>query len=186
MSEKQSVAEVVRQFRSRLRSFIRQRVSSVEDSEDILQDIFYQLAEADQMSKPIEQISGWLYSVARNRIVDSYRKNRPTLLSEHAAYEDEDSEYALDDLSALLATSDDNPEFEYLKSIIWEELEKALAELPPEQRQAFELNELQGMSFKEMASLTGETENTLISRKRYAVLHLRERLFGLYQELVTF
>lgn len=186
MSERLSVAEVVRQFRSQLKRFIGNRVDSAEDTEDILQDVFYQLAEADQLMKPIEQISGWLYSVARNRIVDSYRKKRPSLISDYLSEGEEEEESIISDISEILISNSDTPEREYLKTMIWEELEKALSELPSEQRQAFELNELQGMSFKEMALLTGETESTLISRKRYAVLHLRIRLCNLYEELVTF
>lgn len=185
LSEKATVAEVVRQFRSRLKSFIRQRVGTAEDAEDVLQDVFYQLADADGMMKPVEQMSGWLYAVARNRIIDQYRKKRPELIADQLIAGDEDDE-AMQDISDLLESPDDTPDKEYLKTMIWEEFERALSELPGEQRQAFELNEMQGMSFKEMAALTGETENTLISRKRYAVLYLRTKLVDLYDELVTF
>jgi RNA polymerase sigma factor (sigma-70 family) len=182
--QKTPISEIVREYSSRLKSFIRNRVNSVEDAEDILQDVFYQLAEADQLMKPIEQISAWLYTVARNRITDLYRKNKPEVAANFATGNEEDD--ILAEMSDMLNSTDNSPETEYLKSLVWTELEKALDELPYEQRAVFEMNELQGISFKELAQITGETENTLISRKRYAVLHLRERLQVIYDELLIF
>ncbi len=184
LTHKPHITEVVKLYGSRLKGFISKRVNSTEDAEDILQDVFYQLAEADQLMKPIEQISAWLYTVARNKITDLYRKKKPIPLA--AVYTDDEEEDMLFEISDLLTNEDNSPETEYLKSLVWVELEKALAELPEEQRMVFELNELEGMPFKEIAQLTGETENTLISRKRYAVLHLRERLSDLYNELLNF
>jgi RNA polymerase sigma factor (sigma-70 family) len=183
LTQKPHIAEIVKEFNSRLKGFIRKRVNSAEDAEDILQDVFYQLAEADQLMKPIEQISAWLYTVARNRITDLYRKKKPEPLAEFQSDNDDDEMFS--DISDLLATSDNSPEIEYLKSLVWLELEKALAELPEEQRIVFELNELEGIPFREIAQMTGEPENTLISRKRYAVLHLRKRLQVLYNELIN-
>ena len=183
MKQKHQISEIVKDYGSRLKGFIRKRVNSVEDAEDILQDVFYQLAEADQLMKPIEQISAWLYTVARNRITDLYRKKKPEPISEYFSDSEDD---VFIDIKELLFDSGSTPETEYLKSLVWVELEKALDELPSEQRMVFELNELQDMSIKEIAQQTGETENTLISRKRYAVLHLRDRLKIVYDELINF
>ncbi len=182
MEQKQNTAEIARNYRSRLKRFIWKRVSSAEDAEDILQDVFYQLAEADRLMKPIEHISAWLYTVAGNRITDLYRKKRPEPLSEYFS----ENEDMVAEFVGLIYETENTPENEYLKSLFWEELEIALKELPREQRMIFELNELEGISFKELAGLTGETVNTLISRKRYAVLHLRKRLQTLYNELINF
>jgi RNA polymerase sigma factor (sigma-70 family) len=184
LTNKPDIAEVVKKFGSRLKGFIRKRVNSAEDAEDILQDVFYQLAEANQLMKPIEQVSAWLYTVARNRITDLYRKKKPEPVA--VFYSDDDNESMLSEIGDLLIISDNSPDTEYLKSLIWIELEKALGELPEKQRFVFEMNELQGIPFKEIAQITGETENTLISRKRYAVLYLRERLQVLYDELLNF
>jgi RNA polymerase sigma factor (sigma-70 family) len=184
LTQSLTISDVFQNVGNQLRGFIRKRVASVDDAEDILQDVFYQLAAADQLMKPIEQVSSWLYTVARNRITDMYRKKRPEPVSSFIAGSEDDE--SLSEITDLLAVPDNSPDTEYLKSLVWTELEKALSELPHEQREAFEMNELQGMSFKEMARLTGETENTLISRKRYAVLHLRERLNILYEELINF
>jgi RNA polymerase sigma factor (sigma-70 family) len=134
--------------------------------------------------KPVEQVSAWLYTVARNRITDLYRKKKPEPMSDFL-YDDGDDD-AVTELSELLYDTGSTPETQYLQTLIWEELEKALSELPEEQRMVFELNELNGISFNEIAELTGQTVNTLISRKRYAVLHLREKLKTLYNELVNF
>jgi len=184
LSSKPNIAEVVKEFSSQLKGFIRKRVKSADDAEDILQDVFYQLAEVDQLMKPIEQISAWLYTVARNRITDLYRKKKPEPLAEF--YTENEAEEMLSEIGDFLTSVDNSPEAEYLKSLVWSELEKALKELPEEQRIVFELNELDGMPFKEIAQLTGETQNTLISRKRYAVLYLRERLSDLYDELLNY
>jgi RNA polymerase sigma factor (sigma-70 family) len=184
LTQKEHITEIIRNYGNRLKGFIRKRVNSVEDTEDILQDVFYQLAEADLLAKPIEQISAWLYKVARNRITDFYRKKKPEPMSD-SLYDSEDDDIVTE-LSELLYDTGSTPETQYLQSLLWEELEKALNELPVEQRIVFELNELKGISFNEIAELTGVPVNTLISRKRYAVLHLRERLKTLYNELIIF
>jgi RNA polymerase sigma factor (sigma-70 family) len=184
LAQKEHISDIVRNYGNRLKGFIRKRVNSAEDAEDILQDVFYQLAEADLLMKPIEQVSSWLYKVARNRITDLYRKKKPEPMSD-SLYEDQDDEIVTE-LSELLYDTGSTPETQYLQTLLWEELEKALKEIPVEQRLVFELNELKGISFNEIAELTGEPVNTLISRKRYAVLHLRERLKTLYNELLTF
>jgi len=184
LAQKQNISEIVQHFGSRLKGFIRKRVRSTEDAEDILQDVFYQLAEADLLLKPIEQISAWLYKVARNRITDLYRKKKPEPMSNFLFDNQEDD--LISEFEELLFDIGNTPETEYLQSLFWIELEKALDELPPEQRMVFEQNEIKGISFKEIAEMTGETVNTLISRKRYAVLHLRERLQTLYNELLNF
>lgn len=184
MTHKHHIADIIHEYGSRLKGFIHKRVRSVEDAEDILQDVYFQLAEADHLMRPIEQISAWLYAVTRNRITDMYRKKKPERFSDYF-FENEDGD-VIGEFSDLLSSDEDNPESEYLKSLVWTELEKALEELPDEQRMVFELNELQGVPFKEIAEMTGETVNTLISRKRYAVLHLRERLQILYNELINF
>lgn len=184
LTSKTHIDEVVKQLTSPLKGFIRNRVKSTEDAEDILQDVFYELAEADQLMRPIEQISAWLYTVARNRITDSYRKKKPEPIAEF--YSDNEEDELFTEIQQLLTSPEDSPETEYLKSLIWTELDKALAELPPEQRLAFEWNELEGMSFRDISLMTGEPQNTLISRKRYAVLHLRERLGDLYEELINY
>lgn len=182
VAKKLNISQIVKEYGSRLKAFIRNRVNSAEESEDILQEVYYQLTEADSMMKPIDQISGWLFTVARNRITDSYRKKKSRNFSEFLAEEDDDS--SLEEIAGVLFDLENTPEDEYLHALIREELETALAELPPEQREVFELNELWGISFKEISQQTGETINTLLSRKHYAVLHLRKRLQHLYNELL--
>lgn len=184
MTQKQNISEIVQNYSSRLKGFIRKRVHLTEDAEDILQDVFYQLAEADVLLKPIEHISAWLYKVASNRINDLYRVKKPEPLSNFLFDNQEDD--MVTEIEELLSDVENTPETEYLQSLFWVELEKALKELPPEQQIVFELHELKGIPFKEIAEITGETVNTLISRKRYAVLHLRERLQIIYNELLNF
>lgn len=184
MAQKLNVAEIVHEYKDRLTGFIRKRVDREEEAEDILQEVFYQLAEADWLMKPIDRIAGWLFAVARNRITDLYRKKKPDFLPEQ--YEDEDEESAMEELSSFFVDEENNPETDYLRAMIMEEFEEALDDLPPEQREAFELHEIKGMSFNDMSQLTGEPVNTLISRKRYAVLYLRDRLRILYDELINF
>jgi len=184
LTQTERISEIVTHFGSRLKGFIRKRVPLKEDAEDVLQDVFYQLAETEVLLKPIEQVSAWLYSVTRNRITDLYRKKKPEPMSDFL-FDDKDED-VFNELGELLYETDGSPETQYLKSLVWVELEKALNELPDEQRMVFEMNELQGISFKEIAEQTGETVNTLLSRKRYAVLHLRERLQTLYNELLSF
>ena len=179
-----NITEIVKSYSDKLTGFIRKRVKRLEDAEDILQEVFYQLTDADRLMKPIDEISAWLFTVARNRITDLYRKRKPELLPEY--YTDEDFETADETLGELLANNGETPETEFVRSLVWEELAAALSDLPAEQREVFELTEFEGLPFKEIAQLTGVPVNTLISRKRYAVLFLRERLSILYDELINF
>lgn len=167
-------------FSKRLMGFIRSRVVRESDAEDILQDVFYQMIKT---ITPIEEIGAWLFAVARNKITDQQRKHKPELFSGMYGQEDEEDEF---DWNEILFNSTDNPETEYLRSLFWEELNSALNELPAEQRDVFILNELEGVTFKDIAEQTGETVNTLLSRKRYAVLHLRNKLRVLHDELLNY
>jgi len=175
----QRISEVVKRERFRLRNFIRRRVPDPRDAEDILQEVFYELVEANRLLMPIEHVTGWLFRVARNRITDLFRKKKPVSFSDAAA-EDEAGELLR--IEDLLPSPDAGPEALYVRHVLLDELELALDELPPEQREAFVAHELEGRSFKEMAAETGVSVNTLLSRKRYAVLHLRERLRNIYDE----
>jgi RNA polymerase sigma factor (sigma-70 family) len=176
------VSDIFKKHGAQLKNYITRRVLSKEDSEDILQNVFYQLSKVDLIEKPIEQISAWLYSVANNQIIDRSRKRREVEMPYVTTKDDE--ELFMSEVSSLMLDKDASPETEYLRSLVWDELEIALSELPAEQRAAFELTELDGFSFKEISETTGVGVNTLISRKRYAVLHLRERLQKLYDELL--
>jgi RNA polymerase sigma factor (sigma-70 family) len=179
----QRISEVVKREQSRLRNFIRRRVPDPRDAEDILQDVFYELVEANRLLMPIEHVTGWLFRVARNRITDLFRKKKPESFSDTAiANEDEDGE--LLQLEDLLPSPDAGPEALYVRNILLDELELAVDELPEEQREVFVAHELEGRSFKQMAAESGVNVNTLLSRKRYAVLHLRERLQSIYDEFM--
>ncbi len=180
--EKPDVGDIFNKYQSPLRGFIAKRVPSKEDCEDILQNVFYQLSKIDLEQNPIEKISSWLYSVARNQIIDRSRKQKEVELP-YTVNEDNDTVFIKDLTEALL--SSDSPETDLIKNLIWEELDIALKELPDEQTNVFELTELEGFSFKEISEATGIGVNTLISRKRYAVLHLRKRLYELYEALIT-
>ena len=175
------ISEIVAEQRARLRHFIRRRVPDPLDAEDILQDVFYKLVEVNRMLMPIEHMTGWLFRVARNRITDLFRKKKPESFVD-ATVEDESGE--LLQVEDLLPSPEAGPEAVYIRNLLLEELELALEELPDEQREVFVGHELEGRSFKEMAEETGLRVNTLLSRKRYAVLHLRERLQSIYDELV--
>ena len=175
----QRISEVVAREQSRLRNFIRRRVLDPRDAEDILQDVFYALVEANRLLMPIEHVTGWLFRVARNRITDLFRKKRPESFSEAAVADEDDELLRLED---LLPSPAAGPEALYARNVLLAELELALDELPEEQREVFIAHELEGRSFKEMAAATGVSINTLLSRKRYAVLHLRERLQTIYDE----
>jgi RNA polymerase sigma factor (sigma-70 family) len=177
---KVDIIQAVQDYGNRLFSFIRNRVKSDEDAQDILQDVWFKLSNANE-AEPIEQIGSWLFTVARNRITDMYRKQKPGSLDDFI-YEDEDGEINYKD---ILLSDFKSPEDEELKKMFWDEFSKALDELPKEQKEAFVLNELEDKTFREMAEKSGESIKTLISRKRYAVLHLRERLDSLYAELIT-
>jgi RNA polymerase sigma factor (sigma-70 family) len=175
----QRISDVLKREQSRLRNFIRRRVPDPRDAEDILQDVFYKLVEANRLLMPIEHITGWLFRVARNRIIDLFRQKKPESLSDTSVADEDDERRQLED---LLPSPDAGPEALYARSVLLEELELAIDELPEEQREVFVAHELEGRSFKEMAAETGVSVNTLLSRKRYAVLHLRERLQSIYDE----
>jgi RNA polymerase sigma factor (sigma-70 family) len=177
--EDQRISDVVKREQSRLRNFIRRRVADPGDAEDILQDVFYRLVEANRLLMPIEHVTGWLFRVARNRITDLFRKKEPENFSDLAAV-DEEGELA--DFADLLPSPDAGPEALYVRSVLLDELELALDELPEEQRDVFVAHEFEGRSFKELSTETRVSVNTLLSRKRYAVLHLRKRLQRLYHE----
>jgi RNA polymerase sigma factor (sigma-70 family) len=179
LEQDQRISEVVKREQSRLRNFIRRRVPDPRDAEDILQDVFCELVEANRLLMPIEHVTGWLFRVARNRITDLFRKKKPESFSD-TAVADEDDE--LPQLEDLLPSPDAGPEALYARNVLLDELELAVDELPEEQREVFVAHELEGRSFQEMAAETGVSVNTLLSRKRYAVLHLRERLHSIYDE----
>jgi RNA polymerase sigma factor (sigma-70 family) len=179
LEQDQRISDVVKREQSRLRNFIRRRVPDSRDAEDILQDVFYELVEANRLLMPIEHVTGWLFRVARNRITDLFRKKTPQSFSDTAIANDDDELLQLED---LLPSPADGPEALYARRVLLEELELAVDELPKEQREVFVAHELEGRSFKEMAAETGVSLNTLLSRKRYAVLHLRERLQSVYDE----
>lgn len=176
------LSEIVAAERSRLRNFIRRRVPDPLDAEDIVQEVFSELVEANRLLMPIEHLTGWLFRVARNRITDLFRKRRLESFS-GAAIEDEDGEVLR--IEDLLPSPDAGPEARLARSVLLEELEQALSELPAEQREVFIAHELEGRSFKDLAAETGVNMNTLLSRKRYAVLHLRERLQNIYDEFTN-
>ena len=178
-SQHRHITEIIASYTNRLMGFIRRRVASEEDAEDILQDVFYQLTENLLSTRPIEQLTSWLFTVARNKITDRHRKKRETSLDAPAG----DDEIGLD-LDELLSEADNTPETVYLRSLFWKALEEALDELPPAQKDIFVMHEIEGLSFNEIAEITGIRVATLISRKRYAVIHLRERLHILHTELL--
>jgi RNA polymerase sigma factor (sigma-70 family) len=179
VQQDQRISEAIERERPRLRNFIRKRVADQSDAEDILQEVFYELVEAYRMMKPVEQMTAWLFRVARNRITDLFRGKKRTGLSEPAVRTEDGDEVQWED---LLPSPDAGPESSYARSVLLEELDAALDELPEEQREAFLAHEFLGYSFKELAELTGVSVNTLLSRKRYAVLHLRERLQTIYND----
>jgi RNA polymerase sigma factor (sigma-70 family) len=173
------ISEIVAEERSRLLNFIRRRVPDPRDAEDILQDVFYELVEANRLLMPIEHVTGWLFRVARNRITDLFRKKKPETFSDAAVVGEGGEVLQIED---LLPSPDAGPEALYFRNVLLDELELAIEELPQEQRDVFVAHELEGRSFKEMAADAGVSLNTLLSRKRYAVLHLRERLQSIHDE----
>jgi RNA polymerase sigma factor (sigma-70 family) len=175
----QRIADVFRREQLRLRRFIGRRVPDPRDAEDILQDVFYKLVEANRLLMPIDHVTGWLFRVARNRITDLLRKKQPALFSDFGSGEDDD-EVLFED---LLPSPDAGPDAVYARHVLLEELEAAIAELPSDQRAVFVEHELDGRSYQELAAATGVNVNTLLSRKRYAVLRLRERLRQVYEEV---
>ncbi|MDR1557985.1 MAG: RNA polymerase sigma factor [Tannerellaceae bacterium] len=182
---KDNLGKLVAEYRPQLKSFIRKRVDNREDVEDILQDVFYQLAKTVNAAlSPVEEVAAWLYRVTRNTIINHDIKKREGAMP--VCQNDEREDEMLTDFSEVLFSSETSPspETEYLRSLVWEELEIALAELPPGQRRIFELTELDGIPVKEISRTTGVPVNTLLSRKHYAVLHLRKRMKQLYEDIV--
>jgi RNA polymerase sigma factor (sigma-70 family) len=176
------ISEVIAEQRSRLRNFIRRRVPNDADAEDLLQDVFSELVEANRLLMPIEYVTSWLFRVARNRITDVFRKKRPENFTDAAVMGEDGDLLHIED---LLPSPEAGPEALYLRKALLEELEVALGELPAEQREVFVGHELEGRSFKEMAEASGVNVNTLLSRKRYAVLYLRERLQDIHEEFTA-
>ncbi len=176
------IGKLYEDYQDGLKGYIASQVSYKEDVEDILQNVFYNLAKIDLVENPIEQISSWLYSVAKHQIIDRRRKKKEERFSE--SEDGEDNTGYLNEISDILSDPGDTPEMQYLQTLFWEELETALNELPEEQRVVFELTEIEGFSFKEISQFSDIPVNTLISRKRYAVLHLRKRLKDLYDEIL--
>jgi RNA polymerase sigma factor (sigma-70 family) len=177
--QQQRISAEIAQASPRLRNFVRRRVGDAADAEDILQDVLAELVESYRLPRPVEQVSAWLYRVARNRITDFFRKKRPESFTDAAG--DDDEVLQLDE---LLPSPDGGPEAAYARRVLLEELDGALAELPPEQRDVFIANELEGERFIDMAARTGVPLNTLLARKRYAVLHLRLRLREIHDEFM--
>jgi len=181
MEQDRQISEVIAAERSRLRSFIRKRVPNEADVEDLLQEVFYELVEANRLLMPIDYVTGWLFRVARNRITDLFRKKKAETFSD-AAVMDEDGE--LMPIEDLLPSPDAGPEALFVRGVLLDELKSALGELPAEQREVFIAHELEGRSFKELSAESGVSVNTLLSRKRYAVLHLRRRLQSIHNEFM--
>jgi len=182
MSEQdQRISEAVAREGPRLRDFIRRRVEDRAEAEDILQDVFYELVEANRLLMPIDHVTGWLFRVARNRIIDFFRKKKPESFSDIAIANEDNERLELED---LLPSPDAGPEALYFRNVLLDELERAIDELPDDQRKVFAAHELEGRSFKEIAAETGVSLNTLLARKRYAVLRLRERLQDVYDEFM--
>jgi RNA polymerase sigma factor (sigma-70 family) len=171
------ISQAVERDQPRLRSFIRKHVSDIGEAEDIVQDVFYELLEAYRLMKPVEHVSAWLFRVARNRMVDLFRRKKPTSLNNPVSIEE-----GGDTLEDLLPSEDAGPEAAYARSLLLDALEEALEELPPTQREVFIAHELAGQSFKEISAETGLSVNTLLSRKHYAVTHLRQRLQSIYED----
>jgi RNA polymerase sigma factor (sigma-70 family) len=176
------ISEIIAEERSRLRNFIRRRVPDPSDVEDIVQEVFYELVEANRLLMPIDHVTGWLFRVARNRLTDLFRKQKPDSFSD-AAVVDEDGEMLR--IEDLLPSPEAGPEALYARNVLLDELELALDELPDEQREVFVAHELEGRSFKELSAESGVNVNTLLSRKRYAVLHLRTRLQNIHDEFAN-
>jgi len=183
MSEQdRQISKIIAEERFRLRNFIRRRVPDPSDVEDIVQEVFSELVEANRLLMPVDHVTGWLFRIARNRITDLFRKKKPETFSD-ATVEDEDGEVLR--IEDLLPSPAAGPEALYVRSVLLEELELALDELPAEQREVFVAHELEGRSFKELSAASGVNVNTLLSRKRYAVLHLRERLQSIHDEFMN-
>ena len=181
-AQDESIREVVEENGKRLFDFIRQRVNKTEEAEDIFQDVLFELTASYRMMQPIEKMAAWLFKVARNKIIDTYRKKKTLLLDDQLIYQGsgEDDQLYLAD---LIRGSAESPDAEFDQDLIWNAIEQALEGLPKEQREVFMKHELEGISYKQMAKETGESVNTLLSRKRYAILALRKSLQNLYDEM---
>jgi RNA polymerase sigma factor (sigma-70 family) len=182
IDQDRQIAATIAEARPRLRNFIRKRVPNESDVEDLLQEVFFELVEAYRLLKPIDYVTGWLYTVARNRITDLFRKKKPETFAD-LALEGEDGE--LLPIEDLLVSGDAGPEAIYLRNAVFEALGNALSELPAEQREIFIAHEMEGRTFKELSAATGMNMNTLLARKRYAVRHLRKRLQSMYNEITN-
>ena len=182
IEQDRQISDVMAKERPRLRNFIRRRVPDEADVEDLVQEVFFELVQAHRLLKPIDYVTGWIYTVARNRITDLFRKRKPQPFAD-LAIEGEDGE--LLNFEDMLPSSEAGPEALYIRGVIFDALEAAIAELPADQREVFIAHEFEGRSFKELAEETGINFNTLLARKRYAVRHLRERLQTVYDELST-
>jgi RNA polymerase sigma factor (sigma-70 family) len=175
------ISEVIAEERPRLRNFIRRRVPNPADVEDLLQDVFYELVEANRLLMPIEHVTGWLFRVARNHITDVFRKKKPENFSDAVVANEDGEPMRIED---LLPSPDAGPDALYIRNLLLDEFEQALDELPDEQREVFIAHELEGQSFRELSAETGVNINTLLARKRYAVLHLRDRLQAMHDEFL--
>jgi len=176
------ISEILAREQARLRNFIRRRVADEGDAEDILQDVFYELVEAYRLMKPVEQVGAWLYRVARNRIIDRFRKKKPVVFADTGGVSEDGEMLRLED---LLPSPDAGPDAAYARSVLLQELEDAVDELPQEQREVFVGHEVEGYSFKELSARTGVSVNTLLSRKHYAVVYLRQRLRTIHDEFLN-
>jgi RNA polymerase sigma factor (sigma-70 family) len=179
------ISEIVAGERARLRNFIRRRVPDPSDVEDILQEVFFELVEANRLLMPIDHVTGWLFRVARNRITDLFRKKKPETFGDAAPFDFGEGDGDVSRIEDLLPSPDAGPDAVYVRNVLLDELELALDELPDEQREVFVAHELEGRSFKELSAESGVNVNTLLSRKRYAVFHLRERLQSIYDEFTN-
>ncbi|MDL2285676.1 sigma-70 family RNA polymerase sigma factor [Desulfovibrio sp. OttesenSCG-928-F07] len=181
-SKNNGLGAVIAACQNRLRAFVRKRLPKSADVDDIVQEVLYQYVRVNSLLQPVEQASAWMMKVAKNEIIDLSRKKTEMQLPEYAA---DEAEWLPDDtLADIMLGQPESPEDEYLASLFWLELEEALLELPPAQREAFEMTELKGYSFKQLSEESGVPVNTLISRKHTAVLHLRERLQVLYEDIL--
>ncbi len=176
-----SITKTIRQFGQKLFGFVRGRVKSIEDAEDILQDVWYQLSKLNNIAE-LENISAWIYEVARNKIIDKARKKNNLALEDYS-FENEDGEFIFKEI--LLLDESNNPELAFFKDLFWKEFQIAIDELPPNQKEVFLLNEMEDMTLQQIADQKGENLKTIISRKGYAVKHLRNKLYYLYQELTN-
>ncbi|MDR1108411.1 MAG: sigma-70 family RNA polymerase sigma factor [Spirochaetaceae bacterium] len=184
-----SAADVFKAYRERLLTFIRSRVRTLEDAEDILQDVFYQFTRVEDRANPVEQTAAWLYRAARNKIIDSGRKKKdaplPVFRGGYGEDEKDNEEYVFDNIADILYGQETTPETECLRALLLAEIQSALDELPEEQRTVFELTEIMGLPAKEAARGTHAPLNTVLSRKHYAVKHLRKSLAELYADLIS-